>query len=70
VRYREAARKLVQLGCYELHGRGKGDHRWWKNPATNRNASLPDWGSKDLKTGTIRAVVRQLGLNWRDFVSA
>jgi mRNA interferase HicA len=31
---------------------------------------LPDWGGKDLKAGTLRAVVRQLGLEWQAFLDA
>ena len=65
--YREAANKLKRLGCEELPRRGKGSHRKWHNPATSRATVLPDWGSKDLKLGTLRAAVRQLGLDWKDF---
>ncbi|MBN1934582.1 MAG: type II toxin-antitoxin system HicA family toxin [Anaerolineae bacterium] len=42
----------------------------WYNPETDRTAPLPDWGSKDLKMGTLRAVVRQLGLDWETFRQA
>jgi predicted RNA binding protein YcfA (HicA-like mRNA interferase family) len=31
---------------------------------------VPAWGGKDLKRGTVRAVVRQLGLEWSDFEQA
>jgi len=31
---------------------------------------VPDWGSKDLKTGTVRAAVKQLGLDWEEFKKA
>ncbi|HEY1187832.1 MAG TPA: type II toxin-antitoxin system HicA family toxin [Gemmata sp.] len=68
--YRDAARKLKALGCVEIPRRGSGSHRKWQNPATNRTTVLPDWGSKDLKPGTLRAAVRQLGLNWDDFDTA
>jgi len=67
VTYRDAARKLQALGCRELPRRGGGSHRKWHNPANDRIAPLPDWGNKDLKIGTLRAVVRQLGLNWEAF---
>lgn len=70
MRYAEAARKLRALGCEELPRRGKGSHRKWYNPATGRIASLPDRGRKDLKIGTLRAVVRQLGLEWEAFTKA
>jgi mRNA interferase HicA len=31
---------------------------------------VPDWGGDDLKLGTIRAAVRQLGLDWAAFEAA
>ncbi|HFE66655.1 MAG TPA: type II toxin-antitoxin system HicA family toxin [Chloroflexi bacterium] len=70
MKYRVAAKKLRKLGCEELPRRGSGSHRKWYNPATDCIAPLPDWGSKDLKTGTLRAVVRQLGLDWQTFLQA
>lgn len=65
--YREVARKLSRLGCQEVPRRGRGTHRKWRNPAANRSTVVPDHGGKDLKTGTLRALVRQLGLDWTAF---
>lgn len=65
--YREVSRKLVELGCEEIPRRGGGSHRRWLNPANGRATILPDWGGRDLKLGTVRAAVRQLGLEWADF---
>jgi hypothetical protein len=31
---------------------------------------VPDWGVKDLKEGTLHAVVRQLGIEWEVFEKA
>lgn len=70
MKYREVARKLQVLGCEELPRRRGTSHRKWYNPATRRFVSVPDWGSKDLKIGTIRSIVRQLGLDWEDFKQA
>lgn len=50
-------RKLMMLGS----------HRKWFNPQTQRATVVPDWGAKDLKLGTLRAVVRQLGIEWSSF---
>ncbi len=36
-------------------------------PANGRLTVVPDWGGDDLKLGTIRGAVRQLGLSWEDF---
>ncbi|HLI28541.1 MAG TPA: type II toxin-antitoxin system HicA family toxin [Chloroflexota bacterium] len=68
--YREVARRLRALGCQELPRRHGGSHRKWVNPATGQATVVPDWGSNGLKLGTVRAVVRQLGLNWAAFEQA
>jgi mRNA interferase HicA len=70
VKYREVARKLQSLGCHEVTRTGGGSHRKWRNPASTRTAVVPDWGGRDLKIGTVRAVVRQLGLDWQSFSAA
>jgi len=62
----EAATPQLQ----ELPRRKGGSHRKWFNPATGRATVLPDWGAKDLKLGTLRAVVRQLGIDWETFDAA
>lgn len=67
MKYREAARKLTVLGCQELPRRGGGSHRKWRNPVTGQTAVLPDHGAKDLKTGTLRAAVKQRGIDWQNF---
>ena len=68
--YREVARKLHRLGCQEVPRGGGGAHRKWHNPATKRSTVVPDHGGKDLKFGTLRAAVRQLGLDWSAFEQA
>ena len=65
--YRDISRKLIALGCHELPRRGGGSHRKWFNPVTQQATVLPDWGARDLKLGTIRAAVRQLALDWKEF---
>jgi predicted RNA binding protein YcfA (HicA-like mRNA interferase family) len=64
VKYRDVARKLARLGCVEIPRRGDGSHRKWNNPAAGKATVVPDTQSKDLKVGTVRAVVRQLGIDW------
>lgn len=69
MRYREIEKRLRKLGCLEIARKGGGSHRKWHNP--NRSpvvvVSIPDWGSKDLKTGTLRRVVKDLGFDWDEF---
>jgi mRNA interferase HicA len=70
MKYCDVARKLTVLGCHELPRSSGGSHRKWFNPGSQLVTVVPDWGGKDLKFGTVRAAVRQLGINWRDFESA
>ncbi len=70
MKYREISRKLKALGCEEIPRRGAGSHRVWHNPASDKIAPIPNWGAKDLKVGTLRAIIRQLGLNWKNFLDA
>jgi predicted RNA binding protein YcfA (HicA-like mRNA interferase family) len=68
VRYREVEKRLRELGCLELKSKS-GSHRKWINPAAGRGAPVPDWGSKDLKLGTLKAAIKQLGLDWNEFIN-
>ena len=67
MKYRDVARRLAVLGCVEIPRRAGGSHRKWVNPSSGRGTVVPDWGGKDLKVGTVRGVVRQLGLDWEAF---
>jgi predicted RNA binding protein YcfA (HicA-like mRNA interferase family) len=67
MKYREMVKKLRKLGCEELPRAGGGLHRKWHNPMTEAIAPIPDWGGKDLKLGTVRAIIRQFGIDWDKF---
>lgn len=68
--YREAARKLSALGCHTIPRREYGPHSTWVRPTNNRGTVLPDHGGQDLRIGTFRAAVRQLGIDWAAFGGA
>ena len=66
MKYRDLVKRLRELGCHELMG-GKGSHRKWHNAANGKVTVVPDWGSKDLAPGTVRAVIRELGIPREEF---
>ncbi|HEX9918983.1 MAG TPA: type II toxin-antitoxin system HicA family toxin [Pyrinomonadaceae bacterium] len=70
MKYKEVAAKLHRLGCIEIPRRSGGSHRKWHNPQKQKIAPVPDWGNKSLKFGTVRAIVRQLDLDWEAFKNA
>ena len=53
-------KKLSSLGCREVPRTGNGSHRKCLNPTNGGPTVVPDWGSDDLKLGTIRAAVREI----------
>ncbi len=63
---------MKELGCIELANKRKGSHRNWYNPKAKMvvPVPMPDWGSKDLKSETIRGIVKGLELDWEEFKRA
>ena len=66
MRYRELVRKLRRLGC-EFDRQARGDHEVWINPANRLRTTVPNWGRRDLPVGTLREIIRDLGLSREDF---
>jgi predicted RNA binding protein YcfA (HicA-like mRNA interferase family) len=66
MKYRELAKRLKKLGCLEER-QASGSHTVWVNSMTGQKAIIPDWGSKDLKPGTVRGILRQLGIDRKEF---
>jgi predicted RNA binding protein YcfA (HicA-like mRNA interferase family) len=66
MRYRDLARRLRKLGC-ECVRDGSGSHRIWWNPANARYITIPDWGPKDIKPGTLRRILNDLDVERSQF---
>lgn len=62
----EAVRALQRLGYVER--RQSGSHVVLSHPATRRTVPVPVHGGRDLKPGTLRAIIRQAGLTVDEFV--
>ena len=65
--YAELSRELRALGCV-LKRQGKGSHEIWHNPTANRSAVIPNHPG-DIPTGTLRAILKQLGIRREDLES-
>jgi len=66
MKYRELIKRLRVLEC-EYVWSGRGSHRIWWNPQNRRYTTIPDWGSRDLKPGLVRAVLRDLDISPDEF---
>jgi predicted RNA binding protein YcfA (HicA-like mRNA interferase family) len=60
--YRELTKQLRQLGCY-LVRQGAGSHEIWRNPRTQRQATIPNHAGQDIPRGTLRAILRDLEID-------
>ncbi len=69
MRYRELTKKLRKLDC-EFVRQAPGSHEIWWNPANRRFTSIPRHKGKDLPKGTVRAILRHLGIEPDEFWQA
>jgi len=65
-RYREIARRLRALG-FAFYRQAAGSHEIWFNPGSNRYTTIPNHPG-DMPEGTLRAIVRQAGIDADDFL--
>lgn len=67
-RYREIVRKQMVCG-FEFDRQGAGSHEIWFNPRTNYYTTVPNH-TGDMPEGTVRAILRQAGVEVNDFLRA
>jgi predicted RNA binding protein YcfA (HicA-like mRNA interferase family) len=67
-RYAEVIRRLRTFG-FEFDRQAAGSHELWRNAATGRRVTLPRHG-KPMAEGTLRAVLREAGIDVEDFLAA
>ncbi|MCK7513775.1 MAG: type II toxin-antitoxin system HicA family toxin [Desulfobacterales bacterium] len=65
-RYREIVQRLKQLGM-EFHRQAAGSHEIWFNPATKRYTTIPNHPG-DMPEGTLRAILKQAGVDADEFL--
>jgi predicted RNA binding protein YcfA (HicA-like mRNA interferase family) len=67
-KYREVARRLRTFGW--IYDRpGPGSHEVWRNPETKQRVTLPHH-ARDMAEGTLRAILREAGIEVEDFMKA
>ena len=59
-KYREIIRKLKSLG-FEFDRQAAGSHEIWFNPTSNKYTTIPNHPG-DLPEGTLRAILKQAGI--------
>ncbi len=67
-RYREIAARLRSLG-FQFDRQAAGSHEIWFNPRTGRYTTIPNHPG-ELPEGTLRAILKQAGVEPDDFLKA
>jgi predicted RNA binding protein YcfA (HicA-like mRNA interferase family) len=66
--YREVARRLRSFG-FEFDRPGPGSHEVWRHAVSSRKVTLPHH-ARDMAEGTLRAILREAGIDTEDFLNA
>jgi predicted RNA binding protein YcfA (HicA-like mRNA interferase family) len=61
----EVVRRLKRLGMIQDHG--SGGHIVMRNPSTDKMSDVPQHGSRDIKKGTLNAILKQLSITKEEF---
>ncbi|MBM3144743.1 MAG: type II toxin-antitoxin system HicA family toxin [Chloroflexi bacterium] len=67
--YREVVRRLSKLG-FRFYRQGKGSHELWVRDSDGRAMPVPRHQGKNIRKGTIRAIIREVGVSVTEFMDS
>lgn len=67
LRYQEVTRRLRKLG-FRFYRHGKGSHELWVRDADGRVVPVPHYRGKNIRKGTVRAIIREVGVSVTEFM--
>ncbi len=67
-KYREIVKRLRQFG-FEFDRQAAGSHEIWHNPTTRRYTTIPNHPG-DMPEGTLRAILKQAGIEPDNFLKS
>jgi len=65
--YQDVVRRLRRLGL-RFYRSGKGSHELWVRDADGVVVPVPHRAGKPIRKGTLRAIIRELGLTVDEFM--
>lgn len=66
--YREVIIRLQALG-FRFYRQGKGSHELWVRDSDGQVVPVPHHQGKPIRKGTIRAIIREVGVSVEEFMS-
>ena len=67
--YREVTQRLQHFG-FRFYRQGKGSHELWVRDSDGQVVPVPKHLGKSIRKGTIRAIVREVGVSVEEFMAA
>lgn len=65
--YREVIRRLRKLG-FRFYRQGKGSHELWVRDADGYVVPVPRYKGKKIRKGTVRVIIREIGISVKEFM--
>jgi len=65
--YEEVTRRLRKLG-FRFYRQGKGSHELWVRDKDGRVVPVPHYRGKNIHKGTVRAIIREVGISVAEFM--
>ncbi|MBN2547625.1 MAG: type II toxin-antitoxin system HicA family toxin [Anaerolineales bacterium] len=65
--YRQITRRLGKLG-FRFYRQGKGSHELWVRDSDGYVIPVPHYRGKNIRKGTIRAIIREIGISVTEFM--
>ncbi|NKQ35555.1 MAG: type II toxin-antitoxin system HicA family toxin [Chloroflexi bacterium] len=69
LRYREVVKRLRHFG-FRFYRQGKGSHELWVRDADGVVVPVPHHQGKTIRKGTLRAIIREVGVSVNEFMDA
>lgn len=65
--YQDLTRRLRKLG-FRFYRHGKGSHELWVRDADGRAVPVPHHRGKNIRKGTVGAIIREIGMSVDEFM--
>jgi len=65
--YQEVTERLRKLG-FRFYRQGKGSHELWVRDSDSRVVPVPNYRGKKIRKGTVRAIIREVGIGVTEFM--
>jgi predicted RNA binding protein YcfA (HicA-like mRNA interferase family) len=65
--YREITHRLGKVG-FRFYRQGKGSHELWVRDSDGKVIPVPHYRGKKIRKGTVRAIIREIGISVDEFM--